>query len=321
MRRALCALLLALAVGCRASTPEPAPAPAGPPPVPAGRLRIQVPSTLDGTLQDSYLVLPSTYREGGAARPLAVLLHTWSNDLEQRQPGVEAEAEARGWLLLAPNFRGRNDRPEACGSPLAQQDILDAVAWVKSRYPVDERRVYLLGLSGGGFMTMLMAGRYPQLWAAGSAWVGISDLEAWYAEHPGDNYGAMMRSCYGGAPGDGERVAAVYRERSPLTYLRPGLGIPLDLAAGRDDPTVSMEHTLRAFRALAPGVLPEGETAALRAGGEKGPESGDAPRDPLIDRRIFLRRTAGDVRVTIFDGAHEWFPSAAVEWLARHRRP
>jgi poly(3-hydroxybutyrate) depolymerase len=293
------------------------------PPVPPGRLRIQVRSTSDGTLQDSYLVVPSSRGNTNARRPLAVLLHTWSNDLEQRQPEVEAEAEARDWLLLIPNFRGRNDHPEACASQLAQQDVLDAVAWVRARYAVDEKRVYLLGLSGGGFMTMLMVARYPQTWAAASAWVGISDVRAWYDEHPDDNYGAMMRACFGGTPSESEQLGAIYRERSPLTYLRPGLEIPIDLAAGRNDPTVSVRHTLQAFRALAPDALSEIELANLLPAGPglMAPTASDTENDPLIDRRIVLRRTAGLVRVTIFDGVHEWFPRAAVAWLASHRRP
>jgi poly(3-hydroxybutyrate) depolymerase len=308
---------LSAAVGsCAAETQDP-------PPVPSGRQRIRVPSSSDGTLQDSYLILPSARRDTNARRPLAVLLHTWSNDLEQRQPEVEAEAEARDWLLLIPNFRGRNDHPDACASPLAQQDVLDAVAWVRARHAVDEKRIYLLGLSGGGFMTMMMAARYPQTWAAVSAWVGISDLRAWYDEHRDDNYGAMMRACFGGSPSESDKVAAVYRERSPLSHLRPGLELPIDLAAGRNDPTVSVRHTLQAFRALAPDALSETELANLlpQGPGLPSPSGADTERDPLIDRRIFLRRTAGPVRVTIFDGAHEWFPKAAVAWLALHRHP
>jgi poly(3-hydroxybutyrate) depolymerase len=293
-----------------------------PPRIPPGRLRIQIRSTADGTLQDSYLLLPSSRGGATGRRPLVVLLHTWSYDLEQRQPAVEAEVEERDWLLLIPNFRGRNDHPGACGSPLAQQDVLDAVAWVQTHYAVDETRIYLLGMSGGGFMTMLMVARHPQTWAAASAWVGISDLRAWYGEHQDDQYGAMMRACLGGSPSDGAEVAATYRDRSPLTYLRRGLDVPIELAAGRSDPVVSVRHTLQAFRALAPDAVSKVELASLLApaSGLPAPGSADVESDPLIGRRIFLRRTAGLFRVTIFEGGHEWFPRAAIAWLALHRR-
>jgi dipeptidyl aminopeptidase/acylaminoacyl peptidase len=160
--------------------------------------------------------------------PALVLLHTWSHDLEERFPTAEAESDARGWLLVQPNFRGRNDRPEACGSPLAQQDVLDAVEWVKGHYPVDDTRIYLLGFSGGAFMTLLMVSRHPEPWAAASAWGGISDVTQWYREHGGDDYGRMLRACLGGNPLESATSAAEASARSPLTYLSASLQVPLD---------------------------------------------------------------------------------------------
>jgi pimeloyl-ACP methyl ester carboxylesterase len=295
----------------------------GMPPVPPGRERIQVRSSLDGTMQDSYLTVPSSRGPGGAPRPMAVALHSWSNDLESRFPEIESEAEERNWLLLVPNFRGRNDHPEACGSPLAQQDILDAVSWVRSHHAVDENRIYVLGASGGGFMTLLMAARHPQVWAAASAWVAISDLRAWYDEHRNDHYAAMMRGCFEGAPSDSEQLATVYRERSPLTHLRPDLGIPIDLWAGSQDQIVSPRHTLLAFRALAPQALSAIDVAKVLSpdGMLTNQVDGDTASDRLVGRRIILQRTTEAARLTLFDGGHEWFARAAVDWLARHRRP
>ena len=285
-----------------------------------GRHRIEVRSSVDGSLQPAYLSLPTPTR---SPAPLAVLLHTWSFDAEQRDSTVEREARERGWLLLTPNFRGRNDHPEACGSDVAQQDILDAVAWTRQHYPVDKRRIYLLGLSGGGYMTMLMAARHPGPWAAASAWVGISDLRDWYAVHESDQYGAMMRGCFGGGPEISASTAAAYRTRSPITYLRKRKKpVPLDLAAGRFDSTVALSHTLRAFQAVAPGSVSDEDIAALLGPGPGllRPMIADTTADPVLGRRLFLRRKAGASRVSIFDGGHEWLPRAAVAWLADHRK-
>ena len=291
-------------------------------PVNAGRHRVEISSSVDGSLQPSYIVIPER-RNPSTAAPLVVVLHTWSFDLEQRQPDLELAVAARGWILLAPNFRGRNDRPEACGSTVAQQDVLDAVAWVRSHYAIDERRIYVLGLSGGGFMTMLMTARHPDLWAAASAWVGISDLGDWYAAHRDDNFGRMMRGCFGGAPADNDGAAAEVRARSPIRYLNPRLKVPLDLAAGRYDSTVSITHSLRAMQAVAPTAVTDTEIALLTGAGSGllGPAPSDTASDALLGRRIFLRRTVGKFRVTIFDGGHEWIPRAAVDWLAQHRKP
>ena len=43
-----------------------------------------------------------------------------------------------------------------CGSEPARQDILDAVMWARQQYDVDAKHVFLLGFSGGGFVSMLM---------------------------------------------------------------------------------------------------------------------------------------------------------------------
>jgi pimeloyl-ACP methyl ester carboxylesterase len=284
----------------------------------AGLHRIEVPSTTDGSMQRSYLVVPSSGAASSGRMPLVVILHTWSSDLEARFTRIENDVVPRGWLALTPNFRGQNNHPQACGSLLAQQDILDAIAWVRSRFPVDEKRIYLVGWSGGGFMALLMASRYPNIWAAASVGAGISDLQAWYEEHQGDTFGSDLRACFGGAPSDSESIARRYREQSPITYLRPDLDVPLDLAAGKDDPVVSVRHTLKAFRALAPDALSEQEIANLLTGAANLHQVAD--RDALIPRRLYLRRTAGEARVTVFDGKHEWFYRASLEWLERHHR-
>ena len=283
-----------------------------------GRHRVEIRSTADSTLQPSVLVIPAAPAPSeNGRRPLAVMLHTWSFDLDQRDSTVEAEADARGWLLLSPNFRGRSETPLACGSDVAQQDILDAVAWVRARYPVDSTRIYLLGRSGGGFMTMLMASRYPAQWAAASAWVGISDLAAWNSEHPTDNYGRMMRGCFGGTPRESATIAAAYAVRAPLRYLNPKLRVPLDLAAGVHDTVVSPRHTLKAFQAIAPWALSNADIEAMMRGqyGTTVPVA-----DTMFGRMIHVRRTAGSSRLTLFEGEHEWISRAVVGWLAAQQR-
>jgi poly(3-hydroxybutyrate) depolymerase len=244
-------------------------------------------------------------------------------------PLLEKMAEERGWIYLFPHFRGANRHPDACGSEKAQQDILDAVDWANERYPVDTRRIYLTGASGGGHMTMLMAGRHPNVWAAASAWVGISDLAAWHGRHAGDGYGRMLRASCGGAPGDSPEVDEQYRQRSPLTHIHRAAGLPLDIAAGVHDGhsgSVPVRHSLDAFNAIAKAVgaepVTEGEIQQLsRPNGRLDrPRPSDQVTDPSLGRKIYLRRTAGKSRVTIFEGGHERVVPAAVAWLERHAK-
>ncbi len=292
-------------------------------------LRIAVTSSLDQSSQPSYLHLPDDYDRDDAPRPLLVALHSWSADLEQANPELAELANQRGWIVLRPNFRGPNDRPQACGSELAQRDILDAVNWVGKRHRVDPDRVYLTGNSGGGHMTMLMVGKYPDVWAAASAWVGISDLAAWHDRHATARYGEMLRQVCGGRPGDSQEVDRQYRQRSPLTHLHNAVAVPLDIAAGVHDGhrgSVPIRHSLDAFNVIATAAggatISPVEIAQLSRpeGRLDSPLASDRVTDPAWGRAIYLRRHAAAARVTIFEGGHEGIATAAVDWLERHQR-
>jgi len=293
------------------------------------RSKVLITSSADGTKQPSYVILPAGFDPDGKPVPLLVSLHTWSGNLEQRNAPLEKLAEQRGWIYLFPNFRGPNQHPDACGSQLAQQDILDAVEWAKKKYPIDVRRIYLTGVSGGGHMTLLMAGRHPEVWAAASAWVGISDLAAWHKKHAGSKYGRMMEQSCGGAPGDSKAVDNEYRQRSPLTYLHRAVELPLDIAAGVHDGysgSVPIHHSLDAFNVIAKAakanLISAAEIKQLSrpSGHLDQPLASDQVEDATFGRRIFLRRTANKARVTIFEGGHEGIAAAAVAWLERHQK-
>jgi dipeptidyl aminopeptidase/acylaminoacyl peptidase len=290
------------------------------------RTKVVITSSLDGAAQPCYVVLPDEFDKAKPA-PLLVSLHSWSADLEQRKPLLEKLAGQRGWICLFPNFRGANDDPLACGSLAAQQDILDAVTWAKKHYEIDLRRVYLTGVSGGGHMTMLMAGCHPEVWTAASAWVGISDLASWYAKHEHDRYGAMMRKVCGGAPGESAAVDRQYRLRSPLTHLHRAGKVALDISAGVHDGhtgSVPIRHALEAFNAIAKAAggnqIPAAEIAQIsrKNGRLEEPQPSDRSVDPSFARKIHLRRHAGRARVTIFEGGHEGIEAAAIAWLEKH---
>jgi acetyl esterase/lipase len=293
------------------------------------RAKVGIVSSIDQTKQPCYIILPTGYAKDTATRPLLVSLHSWSADLEQRNKALEAEADRLGWIYLFPNFRGANKHPDACGSLKAQQDIIDAVQWAKVNHRVDTSRIYLSGNSGGGHMTMLMSGRFPDVWAAASAWVGISDLSAWHKKHKDTRYGAMMRAACGGAPGDSIAVDKQYFVRSPLTYIENAKNLPLDISAGVLDGhtgSVPISHSLRAFNAIAKArkepTISSAEIAQLsqKNGRLAKPTKSDQVVDESFGREIHLRRHTGPVRVTIFEGGHEGIAKASVAWLSKHAK-
>lgn len=290
---------------------------------------LSVISSIDQTAQPSYLKLPDDYDSDDQPRPLVVSLHSWSADFNQRNAAMESLVNQRGWLILFPNFRGPNNRPDACGSLLAQQDILDSLRWTQDHYRVDRQRIYLTGNSGGGHMTMLMAGRHPEVWTAASAWVGISDLAAWHELHKDSSYGEMLRKVCKGHPGDSEAIDQEYYDRSPLTHLHRAASLPLDIAAGVHDGhkgSVPIRHSLDAFNVIAKAnrvaVITEEEIEQIsRSDGRlQNPQPSDLIADDAFNREIYLRRHAAKSRVTIFAGGHEGIAAAAIDWFEKHPR-
>lgn len=313
---ALAVLLVALSTGAFAAGPL---------------TEISVVSTLDGTPQPSLLWVPPAATD--EPRPLLVSLHSWSGDYRQDRSAWLEQALPRKWIYLQPNFRGVNDQPQACGSELARQDILDAVEWVIRNHNVNTEKIYLAGVSGGGHMSLLMAARHPQRFSAVSAWVGISDLTAWYEFHSQggkpERYAQMIAASCGGPPGASPEVDRQYHERSSIHFLQQAAGLPLDINAGVKDGktgSVPIHHSLRAFNVVAAAgnypTIPESEMDLLWERGRLSePQPGDETPDPSYGRDILLRRQAGAARVTIFDGTHEALPGAACEWLSQQSRP
>ena len=292
---------------------------------PMNRSRTQFTSSLDGSQQEAFIILPADY-DPHTPTPMVVSLHSWSADLKQRNV-LERAVHDRGWIYLFPNFRGVNQTPEACGSRLAQQDVLDAVDWAQDQYNIDPKRIYLTGTSGGGHMTMMMSAKYPDRWRAASAWVGISHLATWYHKHAGSKYGNMMKKVCGGAPGDSPSVDTQYSMRSPAVYLAGAKDLALDISAGIHDGhtgSVPIRHSIDAFNVIAsangtPQISEsEMESLSLPTGRLAKPNAGDEGFDESFGRKHYLRRHSKNARLTIFEGGHEGIAQATVAWFDSH---
>ena len=297
------------------------------------RMLVKVRSTLDGTEQLCYFWAPERART--EAVPLIVGLHTWSGDYRQlvHYRTVRNWAKRAGWAFVGPNFRGPNKTPKACGSDHAVQDIVDAVDYAKAKVKIDASRVYIVGGSGGGHMTLLMCGRHPEVFAGGAAFCPISDLARWHADslekHPGRGvgYARMLVSACGGTPAEKPEE---YRHRSPLTFLPKAreAGVPVYIATGIHDGwkgSVPVGHAIRAFNALANPAdrVAEADIAAIeRTQTVPATLSGESVADPFYPpkERIHFRRTSANVRLTLFEGGHAGNFPAGFDFLARQRK-
>ena len=212
-------------------------------------------SSADSTMQPALFYAPEETKE---PVPLLVGLHTWSGNYKQKMSIPYGQwCINNGWVFIHPHFRGPNRTTEATGSDLVVGDILSAVEHAKKQANIDTDRIYLLGASGGGYTSLLMAGKAPDVWAGVSAWVPITDLKDWYNEcralqcsHAND----IVKSC-GGEPGASAAVELEYVKRSPVTYLKGAVGVPLDINAGIKDGHhsggVPVNHSLRGFNVVA----------------------------------------------------------------------
>lgn len=301
------------------------PLPAAEPPWTMSPTEVRYPSAGDKTEQPAIFFAPRSAQPV----PLVVALHSWSADY--RQTGHKAIADwcvENGWAYIHPNFRGPNKRPEATGSELVVADIASAVEYAQGVANIDPEAVYLMGASGGGHASLLMAGRRPDLWAGVSAWVPISDLTAWHAEclAAGRKYHKDIAASCGGLPGASDAVDAQYRARSPLTHLDAAKGLELHIAAGIHDGhtgSVPVSHTLRAFNELAEEEdrLTDEEIEHFTQRAEVPPHLRREVNDPTYGNKPPLfRRVSGKAQVTIFEGGHEMVPSAVIAWLEEKQR-
>jgi pimeloyl-ACP methyl ester carboxylesterase len=290
---------------------------------------VRIRSSVDGKMQRAYW-----YDSGAPARrPLLVVLHSWSADFTQNLDIPYAELAIRNdWAFVHPDFRGRNDRPQATSSKAAVQDIVDAVTFAKEQAAIDPDRVYLVGYSGGAMASLVLAGRHPELWAGVAVWGTVYDIPDWYrhAKRQGeDHYERTIAASCRGAPVPGSRAERDCRERSPATHLAAAAGrVPILLAHGLKDTTVPPRHSLAAYDALA---APEDRfTDAQRAFIDGKGEIPDDLRqltkasEPEMDRAglpVKLKRRSRSVTLLLYEGSHDMAYNAAFQWLNAQRRP
>ena len=285
--------------------------------------KITYPCKIDGSMQPAMF-----YRAAGTeAAPLLVALHTWSCDHTQNCDDFAKFCILNNWNMIFPEFRGPNCLPEGCGSNYVISDLEDAVAYMKITVNVDLSRTYLVGGSGGGHCSLLMAGRRPDLWTAVSSWCPISDIAAWHSQCKGKNgYWEDIESACGGNPAVSEQARKEARIRSPLTWLPNASELPVDIGAGIHDGhtgSVPVSQAINAYNILAkPEDKISREDIDYIVNREEIPGHLAAKEnDPAFgSHAVLLRKRSGKVRLTIFEGSHDLLPFPALTWLAKQSR-
>ncbi len=280
---------------------------------------IEIKSSADGNIQKAYFFSS----ESGKPEPLVVSLHTWSGNFEQVDPLAEL-CRARNINYIHPDFRGMNNTLNACCSELALRDIDESITWAVRNADVDTSRIYVIGVSGGGYATISAFMKSVHKIRKFSAWASITDLVSWYSESRirKNNYAVNILACTGSYGNSLNFESA--RKRSPVYWETPAEKLKdteLKIYTGINDGitgSVPITHSLNFYNKILTDLgvkdpekfVTDGEKFTLL---EQRKPLGDFGK--ISDRTIFLLKEYKNIKLVIFDGGHEMLPEFALEEL------
>lgn len=286
--------------------------------------QVQIPSESGDRTQPAMWVPPASDADGPV--PLLVVLHSFSYGYTQHDAIPFAEwASERGWGMIHPDFGGPFSQPESNGSPRAVEDVIEAIDWALDEADLDPDRVYALGFSGGGQMTLLTASLHPERFAGIVSFVPVYDVVDWFRYALEDGvplYAYDIESSCGGDVRTDRSARRDCRQRSPSTHI-DGLAdadVPVYLAHGIRDTVVPPSSSARAFNALVAEEdrLDSSEIRVLED--QEVPPSMEGTVDDghhfgRHDPEVVFARRAGDVTLVLFEGEHVFVLNPTLRWI------
>jgi dipeptidyl aminopeptidase/acylaminoacyl peptidase len=212
-----------------------------------------------------------------------------------------------GFSVLQPNFRGSTGRGQQFVDELVgdwggaeQGDIATVTESVIDLDWIDDDRVAVFGGSFGGYAAYWQLVQYPDLYDAGIAFAGTSDLPDQY-ENSMPHFRTELAERYLGTP---EENPELYQKRSPTTHA-DNVDADLLILHGVNDPRAPVSQA-RLFRdELEAAGYEEGEAGAFeyRELDEEGHGSTDADHTLRLFRILkdFLNRRLGTRRTITID--------------------
>ena len=199
----------------------------------------------DGLRVSARLYLPSEELGYVGPRPLVYYVHGGPQSQERpnfawfSMPLIQILA-LEGFAVFVPNARGSTgyglSYTKQVDRDWGGQDRLDHVHAMREVLPGDERvdvgRAGVVGRSYGGYMTLMLAGRHPELWRAAVDMFGPYDLITFSERIP-----ETWKPYFALALGDPERDRDFIVERSPKTTIAD-ISAPLLVIQGQNDPRV-----------------------------------------------------------------------------------
>lgn len=279
---------------------------------------VEIKSSKDKSIQKFYF-LKSKSNE---PKPLIVSLHTWSGDYTQND-GLAEICKQKGLNYIHPDFRGANKTVDACCSIFALTDIDDAITYAIQNSHVDTTRIFVIGVSGGGYATLSTFMKSEHNIKKFSAWASITDLISWYNESKirNNKYAQDILDCTGSKNGLNIEDAKL---KSPIYWNTPTEKLKsskLFIYAGIYDGiqgSVPITHSINFFNKLLTDMSVS-DTSKYISISEKLKLL--EKREPLgefgniADRKICLKKEYRNVSLIIFEGNHEMLTEFALNEL------
>jgi pimeloyl-ACP methyl ester carboxylesterase len=204
-------------------------------------------SSFDGTRVSARLYMPSPSLGYQGKRPVVYYVHGGPQGQERpdfawfSMPLIQF-LTLNGFAVFVPNVRGSTgyglSYTKQVDKDWGGRDRLDHVYAMEEILQKDTRldvdRAGVVGRSYGGYMSLTLAGRHPNLWSAAVDMFGPYDLVTFLDRIP-----VTWKPYFKIVLGDPENPADMgfLAERSPKTYLDQ-LGSPLLVIQGKNDPRV-----------------------------------------------------------------------------------
>lgn len=207
----------------------------------------------DGLTIHGYMTLPA----GVPAKnlPTVLLVHggPWSRDTWGYHPVVQWLAN-RGYAVLQINFRGSTGYGRQFVAASFREwagkmhdDLIDGVDFLVKEGVADPKKIAIMGFSYGGYATMVGLTFTPDVFVAGVAVVGISDLMTWFKNIP--SYWAPIRAMLVRRVGDPDKEEEFLRSRSPMSFI-DRVRAPLLIAHGANDVRVVVAESEQMAEAM-----------------------------------------------------------------------